>query len=120
MSVDYGEPDPVTGLYPFVPPSERPAVCRRLGCRMGVVRTAAPVVVSDADGQIVFAPEDHWQGVLFVHGEGNQRAMYPIPMALLDDANRDIWADIRPWIESLHDTENGRGSVVREAAPDSP
>jgi hypothetical protein len=88
--------------HPLVPEDAKPEPCRRLKCLMGLRR---PGVQVDADGKIVFTVGH--DEVFFVHTHDDQRDTFPIPMAWLDDPNKDIWAEIRPWMESLHEASDG-------------
>lgn len=90
--------------YPLVPEAEKPEACRRLGCRFTLYRDG---VLVEANGEIVFnlAQQDL---VAFAHHDGDRLDAYPIPIAWLDDVDRDIWGEIKPWLESLHRTDEPR------------
>lgn len=74
---------------PLIPEDAKPEACRRLRCRMTIRRSQT------------------LKGVWFGHDDGRGLNEYVIPLTWLDDVNKDIWADIRPWMESLHEEAPG-------------
>jgi hypothetical protein len=78
----------------LVPEDVKPEACRRLGCKIGFRRGVFPPPPGYA------AWLCHWAG-------GNLSAQedpYAIPLAWLNDVGKDLWAEVVPWLESLHES----------------
>lgn len=85
----------------LVPEDVKPEACRRLGCKMTLFREG---VVCDEDGEIAFSPL-HEDSVAFVHIHAGHMDTLRISMAWLMDVDKDLWAEIVPWLESLHEPQ---------------
>jgi hypothetical protein len=105
-----GQATPAT--HPLMPEDQKPEACRRLGCTMEIFREG---VMKDERGEITFdlLKQDT---VAWAHTLDGRTNTYLIPMAWLDDVDKDIWGEIRSWMESLH--EQGERPGQERETPD--
>lgn len=84
---------------PLIPEDAKPEACRRLRCTMEIFREG---VMRDENGEVTFSLID-LDKVAFGHTSGGRTDTFLIPLAWFDDVDKDIWAELRPWMAGLHE-----------------
>lgn len=82
---------------PVLPRAYYPASCRASGC---TIRISRPHMTPDGAFDLG-APSTYRA----VHEQDGAVSLLDIPDAWLDDANRDIWAEVEAWVGGLHREE---------------
>ena len=93
--------------HPLIPEDAKPEACRRLRCTVGIFCEG---VMQDANGEVTFSLIDQ-DKVAFGHTSGGRTDTYLIPMAWLDDIDKDLWAEIKPWMAGLHEKGEAPASI---------